>query len=1133
MPESTCACGWSRGGMWLLAALILELVSGTSLTADEPAPLGLKAPPGFKITRYADDALAHDIFSMTIDTAGRVVVSGPGYVRILIDSDGDGIADRTKDFASGPQSGAQGLYFHGRDLFCTGDDGLICYFDKNGDDKADGPPEVFLKIKTGSEHHAHAVRRGPDGWWYLIAGNFADVSSGHATEPTSPVRNPHGGVIMRLKPDLSGGEILADGFRNAYDFDFDGQGELFTYDSDGEREISLPWYQPTKLFHVLPGAEHGWITEGCKRPDYVIDSPPVVAATGRGSPTGVACYRHTQFPEAYRGGLFVLDWTFGRVFSVPLQRQGGTYAPQQAKEFITTQGEFGFAPTDVDVGMDGSLYVCVGGRGTQGTVYKVTYVGAGDAPASPAARPALLDLNDHATSAQKLKACVDAPQPQSSWSRVRWVPVANKLGAQPFLSLALDEQQPLAHRIRAVEILTELFTGIPGTAAEILATAKSAELRGRAAWSLGAKPPQGLTLEVLVPFLNDPEAMVRRRALESLARLPRDPAVLIPSIARCLGDGDRTVRLAAARLLPRMKPAQLKEVADITRKIGWQAALSTTLGYVWQAHEQNKSFSPYAVEVGRRALEGKHPAAQKLEAVRILQMAIGDLGGDEQTAAVYEGYAPLHDLSEHERELDPLRITVAQLFPTGDRALDLELARLAAMLAPINDSLYSHLLEQIKEDTSPIDDIHYLIAASRLPVEPGKAQRELVAQAFLGLDRKIAARKLPLDSNWNERLGELYAEFVSRDDQLPEVIIGKEGFGRPGHVLFMTRLPAEQLPAAIAALTKAVQSDPEYPWNNDVVFVMSHGRTPEHYALIRQQYEKFELRMASLMALASNPQPEDREKFVGGLEASQLDVLTSCVTALEFLPEEKHGEELVALVKLARRLQLDKSEFALRERVVRLVERNSGEDFEFVYGSRGFIPQPDAMEKMTAWLSTEFPEIADLALGGSEASLQALKDRLAEVHWETGDLERGRKLYTARGCAQCHGGGSGLGPDLAGVAGRFSRDDLFLAIALPNRDVSPRYQTTRIETKSGKVYTGMIVYGSNEGFVLRNATNQTFRIESSDIESRRVLPISLMPEGLLKDLTDTDLADLYAFLKGEPVRTAQRPDEEEPEAEQE
>ena len=40
----------------------------------------------------ADDDLAHDIYSMTVDSLGRVVVSGAGYVRILVDEDGDGKA---------------------------------------------------------------------------------------------------------------------------------------------------------------------------------------------------------------------------------------------------------------------------------------------------------------------------------------------------------------------------------------------------------------------------------------------------------------------------------------------------------------------------------------------------------------------------------------------------------------------------------------------------------------------------------------------------------------------------------------------------------------------------------------------------------------------------------------------------------------------------------------------------------------------------------------------------------------------------------------------------------------------------------------------------------------------------------
>ena len=92
---------------------------------------------------------------------------------------------------------------------------------------------------------------------------------------------------------------------------------------------------------------------------------------------------------------------------------------------------------------------------------------------------------------------------------------------------------------------------------------------------------------------------------------------------------------------------------------------------------------------------------------------------------------------------------------------------------------------------------------------------------------------------------------------------------------------------------------------------------------------------------------------------------------------------------------------------------------------------------------------------------------------------------------------------------------------LPNRDVSPRYQTTLIETKDGRIFTGMVVYEAIDGVVIRNAANQTFRIEVAQIESRKPLSNSLMPTGLLKDLKPGDYADLYAYLRTLNVQTAQ------------
>jgi putative heme-binding domain-containing protein len=218
-------------------------------------------------------------------------------------------------------------------------------------------------------------------------------------------------------------------------------------------------------------------------------------------------------------------------------------------------------------------------------------------------------------------------------------------------------------------------------------------------------------------------------------------------------------------------------------------------------------------------------------------------------------------------------------------------------------------------------------------------------------------------------------------------------------------------------------------------------------------------------------------------------------------------------VAALRRLVHEKPEFVIRERVARLLARNAKRDFGFVYGVAGHRQQPEVIERVERWLQETYPAEWAKAKAEPADDPKQVAQLLSGIHWEVGDVPRGRKLFESRTCTQCHGGSSGLGPDLSGAARRFSRDDLFTAIVLPSRDVSPRYQATMIQTSNGQVYTGMIVYEAVDGVLLRTAANQTIRIKPSEIEERRTLKTSLMPAGLLKDLNPTDLADLYAYLR--------------------
>jgi putative heme-binding domain-containing protein len=354
---------------------------------------------------------------------------------------------------------------------------------------------------------------------------------------------------------------------------------------------------------------------------------------------------------------------------------------------------------------------------------------------------------------------------------------------------------------------------------------------------------------------------------------------------------------------------------------------------------------------------------------------------------------------------------------------------------------------------------------------------------------------------------------VALDPELPMAIVEQPQFGRPGHVAFLSSFPANLAPVVQQKFFAAVQNDPEYPWTNDVVFLFAEAQTPEALALLRERYEHFNTRSAAMISLARRPQPEDRPKFVEGLNSSQPEVLRASLDALEKLPPRADQDEIVALIKSLRRLGTEVSDFPLRERVVGLLERDTSQRIPFIRGPQGHRPQPEAVQAWTSWAMKSLPSAAAELQGGGGANLAELQALLAQVDWASGNAARGKKLFIERSCSQCHGSSQALGPSLAGVAGRFSREDLFLAIALPDRDVSPRYQATTIETKSGQTHTGLIVYESAEGIILRNTTNQTFRFNTAEIESKYRQNRSLMPSGLLKDLKPPDLADLYRYLQ--------------------
>jgi len=385
----------------------LLLVAATfgpgSAAAQGPAPAAdaVKAPKGFKVEVV--HAVARDgegsWVSMTVDPKDRLIVSDQyGKLFRVTPSPLGGRPEQTKvEPVDVPIGEAQGLLWAFDSLYVVVnrghkyDSGLYRVRDTDGDDKLD-KVELLRKLDGSSEHGPHAVVLSPDGQsLYVVAGNATKRpepsaslvplcwgednliprlpdGSGFMTDEKAP-----GGWVARTGPDGKEWTLIATGFRNAYDLAFNRDGELFTYDSDMEWDANLPWYRPTRVCQVVPGAEFGYRNGSGKWPTYYMDSLPPVAEIGPGSPTGVAFGYKAKFPTKYRNALFICDWSYGKLYALHLAPSGATYKAE-VEEFLAGSP---LPLTDLVVNPgDGALYFTTGGRKTASSLYRVVYDGA-------------------------------------------------------------------------------------------------------------------------------------------------------------------------------------------------------------------------------------------------------------------------------------------------------------------------------------------------------------------------------------------------------------------------------------------------------------------------------------------------------------------------------------------------------------------------------------------------------------------------------------------------------------------------------------------------------------------------------------------------------------------------------------
>ena len=369
----------------------------------ELRPLNAEVQGGFQAEVLYEASLAREgsWVALCVDHRGRLITSdrqGSLY-RITLPPDGVSGQPPKVEPLKADVGRANGLLDAFGSLYVVGigsgsmkgRSGLFRLTDTDKDDQYE-KAEHLMPLQVGSDHHAHAVILSPDGKRLVIlCGNNTDLPKedgvrhlvsqqedhllprstyyGHNTGRKAP-----GGFVVSCAPDGTERRVYCAGFRNPYDIAFNGNGDLFTFDADMEYDVGGPWYRATRVNHCVSGGEYGWRWGAGKWPDYYPDTFGTTVDIGRGSPTGVVFGYGARFPARYQRALYVLDWTYGKIYAVHLKPKGGTYEG----EFETFISGKGMPVSDIVIHPDGAMYYVTGGRRSSSKLVRVKYTGPED-----------------------------------------------------------------------------------------------------------------------------------------------------------------------------------------------------------------------------------------------------------------------------------------------------------------------------------------------------------------------------------------------------------------------------------------------------------------------------------------------------------------------------------------------------------------------------------------------------------------------------------------------------------------------------------------------------------------------------------------------------------------------------------
>jgi len=405
---------------------------------------GLTLPAGFCATVFAD-GIGH-ARHMVVSPSGALYVntwSGRyygndtphpgGFLVALQDKSGSGKADMTERFGETVQSGGKGgtgIGMYKGSIFAEINDRIVRYRLPAGAIVPSGPADTIVSgLPLGGDHPMHPFAINAEGAMYVDVASATNSCQLKNRTLKSPGLNPcteletRGGVWLfdanKTNQGFSPAERFATGIRNAEGFAIDANGRVFVT-QHGRDQLHTNWpevYKPDQeatlpsevLLLLQHNGDYGWpecyydafVQKLVLAPEYGGDGGkttgvcankigPVAVFPAHWAPNAMVLYDKTQFPERYRGGVFIgFHGSWNRApyaqggYNVVFQPLDGDHASGQCEIFadgfagaVKSPAKAVHRPSGLAVGADGSLYVS---DDIRGRIYRIVYRGSPDA----------------------------------------------------------------------------------------------------------------------------------------------------------------------------------------------------------------------------------------------------------------------------------------------------------------------------------------------------------------------------------------------------------------------------------------------------------------------------------------------------------------------------------------------------------------------------------------------------------------------------------------------------------------------------------------------------------------------------------------------------------------------------------